>query len=179
MPCWPSRFFGGNETEHKRREVTMQRLRRSRGDERGTAALELALVLPIFLLLVYGGLSFGLAMSAKGSITEAAAEGARAAIGASVIAADNGSQCAAYTRTAQAQAVQALKGLGAASTYAVVTPAAGMIAGGACVDSATSGVIVTVTVSYPYGTHPTIPKAPGLGLVLPANIVATYSVEVS
>jgi hypothetical protein len=38
---------------------------------------------------------------------------------------------------------------------------------------------VTVTVSYPYGTHPTIPKAPGLGLVLPANIVATYSVEVS
>src|SRR5205807_4550690 len=69
-------------------EVTMQRLRRSRGDDRGTAALELALVLPIFLLLVYGGLSFGLAMAAKGSITEAAAEGARSAIGASVIAAD-------------------------------------------------------------------------------------------
>ena len=157
----------------------MQRLRRTRGDDRGTAALELALVLPIFLLLVYGGLSFGLAMSAKGSITEAAAEGARSAIGASVIAADNGSQCSAYTRTAQAQAVQALKGLGAASTYAVVTPAAGMMTGGACVDSATTGVIVTVTVSYPYGTHPTIPKAPGLGLVLPANIVATYSVEAS
>jgi Flp pilus assembly protein TadG len=157
----------------------MQRFRRRRGDDRGTAALELALVLPIFLILIYGGLSFGLAMSAKGSITEAAAEGARAAVGASVIAADNGSQCAAYTRTAQAQAVQALKGLGSASSYAVVTPTAGMVAGGPCVDSATSGVLVTVTVSYPYGSHPTIPKAPGLGLVLPANIVATYSVEVS
>jgi len=157
----------------------MERLRRTRGDDRGTAALELAFVLPVFLLIVYGGLSFGLAMAAKGSITQAAAEGARSAIGASVIPADNGSQCAAYTRTAQAQAVQALKGLGAAATYAVVTPTVGMVAGGACQDNAVTGVIVTVTVSYPYGTHPTIPKAPGLGLVLPKNIVATYSVEVS
>jgi Flp pilus assembly protein TadG len=157
----------------------VERFRRTRGDDRGTAALELAFVLPVFLLIVYGGLSFGLAMAAKGSITQAAAEGARSAIGASVIPADNGSQCAAYTRTAQTQAVQALKGLGAAATYAVVTPTVGMAAGGACQDNAVTGVIVTVTVSYPYGAHPTIPKAPGLGLVLPANINSTYSVAVS
>src|SRR4030088_1277265 len=98
-------------------EVIVERLRRRGGNDRGTAALELAFILPIFLLIVYGGLSFGLAMAAKGSITQAAAEGARSAIGASVIPADNGSQCAAYTRTAQTQAVQALKGLGAAATY--------------------------------------------------------------
>ena len=157
----------------------MERFRRTRGDDRGTAALELAFILPVFLLIVYGGLSFGLALAAKGSVTQAAAEGARSAIGATIIAADNGSQCAAYTRTAQTQALQALKGLGTASTYAAVTPTAGMLAGGACQDNAVTGVIVTVTVTYPYGAHPTIPKAPGLGLVVPASIGATYSVAVS
>jgi Flp pilus assembly protein TadG len=157
----------------------VERLRRRGSDDRGTAALELAFILPIFLLIVYGGLSFGLALAAKGSITQAAAEGARSAIGATIIAADNGSQCAAYTRTAQTQALQALKGLGAASTYAAVTPTVGMVAGGACQDNAVTGVIVTVTVTYPYGAHPTIPKAPGIGLVVPASIGATYSVAVS
>src|SRR5260370_9540398 len=32
MRCWPSRLVDGNETEHKRREGTMQRLRPKRGD---------------------------------------------------------------------------------------------------------------------------------------------------
>ncbi|HYR61321.1 MAG TPA: TadE family protein [Actinomycetota bacterium] len=155
------------------------RLRRRRLDDRGTVALEFALVIPTLLLLVYGGLSFGLAMAAKSVTTEAAAEGARAAIGAPIIAADGGSQCAAYTRTARAQALQALNGLGTSSSYATVTPTVGMLAGGACVDTATTGVIVTVTVSYPYAAHPTIPNAPGMGLVLPTSIDATYAVEVS
>jgi Flp pilus assembly protein TadG len=121
------------------------------------------------MLIVYGGLSFGLAMSTKSLVTEAAAEGARAAVG--------GTTCAAYQSTASTQALQALKGL-SGSNWASITPTVGNINGGACVDGGT-GNLVTVTVTYPYADHPTIPSAPGLGLVLPTSVGAVYTVEVS
>lgn len=41
------------------------------------AALEFALVLPLFLMLIFGVMDFGLAMYAKGLITNASQEGAR------------------------------------------------------------------------------------------------------
>lgn len=59
----------------------MRLLRRRLRNDRGTAAVELAIVLPVFLLLVFGALSFGLAMSTKGLLNQAAADGARAGIG--------------------------------------------------------------------------------------------------
>ncbi len=45
--------------------------------QQGAAALEFALVAPLFLLLWFGILDFGLAMYAKGLITHASQEGAR------------------------------------------------------------------------------------------------------
>jgi Flp pilus assembly protein TadG len=45
--------------------------------QQGAAALEFALVAPLFLLLWFGILDFGLAMYAKGLITNACQEGAR------------------------------------------------------------------------------------------------------
>ena len=45
--------------------------------EQGAAALEFALVAPLFLLLWFGIMDFGLAMYAKGLITHASQEGAR------------------------------------------------------------------------------------------------------
>src|SRR5579872_5584778 len=59
----------------------MQRLRRRLDNDRGTSAVEFAIVLPVFLLLVFGGLTFGLGLSAKAVFNEAAAGGARAAVG--------------------------------------------------------------------------------------------------
>ena len=50
--------------------------RRSHGS-RGAAAVELALVLPLFLVLLFGVVEFGLIMYAKGIITQASREGAR------------------------------------------------------------------------------------------------------
>jgi Flp pilus assembly protein TadG len=144
-------------------------------NERGSVAVEFALIVPVFLLLIYGGLSFGLAMSARGVLTEAAAEGARAAIGAQVIPADAGSQCTAFQRVAAAQAQSALKALGtAAAAYATITATATP-----CQAAATTGVLMTVTITYPYGAHPTIPNAPGLGAVMPATLGASYSVGAS
>jgi Flp pilus assembly protein TadG len=49
-------------------------------NERGAAAVEFALVLPLLLLLVFGGIEFGLLMFNKQVITNASREAARAGI---------------------------------------------------------------------------------------------------
>lgn len=149
------------------------RLRRLqlRKNDRGTVALEFAVVVPVFLLLVYGGLSFGLAMASKGVMTEAAAEGARAAVGAPADV--NGNQCFGYQNTAMNAAKNALKSM-SQNQFATVSATAAP-----CNASYTNGVTVTVAVSFPYSSHPSIPNAPGLGLVMPSNLYVQYSVGVS
>lgn len=52
-------------------------------DESGAAALEFALVLPILLLILFGIISYGYIFSVRQALTQAAAEGARAAAVAS------------------------------------------------------------------------------------------------
>jgi Flp pilus assembly protein TadG len=53
--------------------------RTSKSADRGAAAVEFALVLPILMLLIFGIVDFGRMLNAKITITEAAREGARAA----------------------------------------------------------------------------------------------------
>lgn len=141
---------------------------RLRRDDRGVAALEFALIAPLLLLLIYGAISFGLALSVKHVMTESAAEGARAAIGAQPVGAET--QNAAYVRVASARATASL---GVYSTYAQVTPTVGACAG------AVQNTCVTVTVTYPYGAHPIVPNAPLMGLAIPASLSSTFQVQVS
>lgn len=137
---------------------------RLRRDERGAAALEFALILPVFLLIIYGALSFGLAMSVQSSLNQAAAEGARAAVGATDSTYQSVAQAAAQARVTAT--------VGAANgKYAVVTPSGPYVCG--------TGTCVRITISYPYSTHPVIPAAPGLGLILPATLNSAYEVQVS
>lgn len=49
-------------------------------NEKGAAAVEFAIVLPIFLILVFGVIEFGFALYDKALITNASREGARFAI---------------------------------------------------------------------------------------------------
>ncbi|MGH7378229.1 MAG: TadE/TadG family type IV pilus assembly protein, partial [Candidatus Methylomirabilales bacterium] len=75
--------------------------------ERGTAALELALVTPALMLLVLGVLQFGLWYHAQNVVETAALEGAR------VAAAEDGSVAAGMAR-----ALQVLRdGLGQAAAH--------------------------------------------------------------
>lgn len=60
------------------------KLGRKLGDENGVVALELALVLPFLLLLVFGIIQFGRAYNAKIELSSAVREGAR------VLALDSG-----------------------------------------------------------------------------------------
>jgi Flp pilus assembly protein TadG len=52
---------------------------RDRAGERGAAAVEFALVLPLLLLIVFGIIDFGRAYNAQVTLTQAAREGARLA----------------------------------------------------------------------------------------------------
>ena len=55
----------------------MKSFRRHRADDRGATLVELALVLPILVLLVFGVVEFGRAYNAQVTLTHAAREGAR------------------------------------------------------------------------------------------------------
>src|SRR5215470_20320242 len=50
----------------------------SKASDRGAAAVEFALVLPLLLILIFGIIDFGRMLNAKITLTEAAREGARA-----------------------------------------------------------------------------------------------------
>jgi hypothetical protein len=71
---------GGLEVEdapHPRPEAPGQRAWARFLGPAGAAAVEFALVLPLFLVLMFGVLEFGLLMYAKGIITQGSREGAR------------------------------------------------------------------------------------------------------
>lgn len=64
--------------------VPERRIANSRNADRGAAAVEFALVLPVLLLIVFGIIDLGRALNAQITLTEAAREGARlAALGES------------------------------------------------------------------------------------------------
>lgn len=55
----------------------MERVRRRHGDERGASLVEFALILPVFMMLILGMFSGGIALNDKQQMTHAVREGAR------------------------------------------------------------------------------------------------------
>jgi Flp pilus assembly protein TadG len=127
--------------------------------------LEFALVIPIFVFVLYGLIAFGMMLSAKQTITNAASEGARAAVGATVDP----------VGTARSRVQQAMSSY---SGYDVNDGNQFSAAVAPCVNSATANCI-TVKVTYPYSDKPLVPPAPGLGLVTPDKLSSTAVVQVS
>jgi Flp pilus assembly protein TadG len=138
------------------------RRRLLRRDQSGAAAVEFALVVGLFVFILYGLIAFGMILATKQRITNAAAEGARAAVGATN-AAD--AKSAAIARVTAA-------GL-PAGTYTIGPDPLGEPR----VFSCGTYQCIEVTITYNLAGNPVVPPAPGLGLVTPNTITSTAVVQ--
>ncbi len=131
-------------------------LRRERG-ESGAALVEFALVIGLFMLILYGLISYGMIMATKQRVTNAASEAARSAVGE----ADDAAAIAVATTR-----VNSLLS-GSAGSYTPVVTA---------VPCGTS-TCVKVKITWDYKNHPVVPPAPGIGLFTPDNIISEAQVQ--
>ncbi|WP_435771163.1 TadE/TadG family type IV pilus assembly protein [Nocardioides sp. SYSU DS0651] len=135
--------------------------RPARPGERGAAAVEFALILPLLMVVVFGIINFGDMLSVRQSVSQAAAEGARAA---AVHPGSNTEKIAA----AEAAVADALDAHG----EECVTGADGCsVVIGAC---ASGAECATVEVVIDYET-----LIPGFGLVLPETLSYSAVARVS
>jgi len=126
--------------------------------------VEFALVVGLFMFILYGLVWFGMMLALKQGVTNAASEAARSAVGLSGTAAQN---------KAKQTVADRLSWLGAKydpNDVTVATPAT-------CVGG--SGTCITVKIAYPWETRPLLPKAPGLGFVPVPSISSEATVQIS
>ncbi|MGN6782815.1 MAG: TadE/TadG family type IV pilus assembly protein [Marmoricola sp.] len=156
--------------------------RRTQG---GAAAVETALCLCFVVLpLVFGIISWAYMLSFRQAISQAAAEGARASVGAPTTttpcATGNPSAFTAAACPQQYYAAQAVAG--ALSNYGMSCGTSYLsctIAPASNANCATGHTCMTVVVTYPYRSHSLLPTIPGLGFTLPPDISFSSTVEVS
>lgn len=163
---------------------------RARGDERGAAAVEAALILCFVVLpLTFGIISYAYMFSFRQALSQAAAEGARASVGAPATSTPCASPSAVepdptlFTSSGCPQQYYAAQGVASAlNSYAMSCGANNLectIAPAGSTNCASGHTCLTVTVSYPYRAHPLLPTVPGLGFVLPTTLSFSSTVETS
>ena len=133
------------------------RARRRRG-ESGAAILEFSLVVILFVSFLYALIAFGVILAKKQEITNAAADGARAAVGSSD-----------PTNAARLRVRDALGDPASRYTDNYVT--------GSCTGG--SGSCITVTIDWNYGANPVVPNPPLFGKVAPDTLSAKAVVQYS
>ena len=187
---------------------TSTELRACRGcapDQRGTALVEFALVGSLLCLLVFGLIEFGVILAVKSSVTQAASEGARAAVTAPWCPA--GSTCtypssapaACYTghqvtgpdytclyAASAAQASQTMSWLSTCSSDSSgnASSTTASVQCSSTVDYCTagqssSGLCITTKVLYDYKDNPIFPSLPLLSAFLPNTIPSQTVVKVN
>lgn len=137
----------------------------TRTDEAGVATLETALTLPLLLAAIWAVISYGLVFTVDHTLSAAASDGARAAVGTT----DEAAAVAAAAAAAQDRLDRALGGF--APDAAVATPTVTD-----CVAPAGARCL-TVEVTYPWGSAPIIPDL--LAVVTPDVLSATSTVQLS
>jgi Flp pilus assembly protein TadG len=137
--------------------------------------VEFAFVVVLLIALLYGIVTYGLILGAQSTVTQAAADGARAGLVTPATA----------TTTASGQAASDLgwmnKGVcgTSPSSTTVLTCVATQ---GACASNATTGAnnqCLTVTVTYKYSQSPLFPELPGMGVIVPSTLSSTNVVQIS
>lgn len=135
---------------------------RRRHDQRGAAVVEFAIASTVLLVLLFGIISYGYALSFKQDLTQAAAEGARQAAVGGDYATAVGKSLGAYNKNCSSQGFTCTYSKLAADTHC-----------------SADNVCMRVQVTYDYKNYPLIPKFPGLGLLLPDTITATSITQIS
>ncbi len=129
---------------------------------RGAVAIEFALVFLLFFAVFYAIVAYGLAFTLKQSVTMAAEEGARAAV-----------------QDAPDEATRISRAKAMANNVMSWLPGGGITVDATSADC-TANVktrCITVTVNYDYAGHPLVPSLPLFGIVIPANLGATATVQ--
>ncbi len=140
------------------------------------------------MMLVFGIISYGFMLSFRQAISQAAAEGARAAAVTPPGIPELPETAGGDSRKTRAVAAvnqglgdygvtcttggQLLRGTTAAGTCTVSAPQG-------CTGSTVGAQCVKVTLSYTYSDDPLVPTFPGLGVVLPDDLTYATEVEVS
>lgn len=140
--------------------------------------MEFALVVPLFVALIFGILSYGWMLSYRQGISQAAAEGAR-----SMAVAPSGNPTT--LSDARAAVNRSL------SSYGVTCTATGTLTHqsevvGSCTLVLTETCAATVTqrcarvsITHAYRAHPLIPSFPGLGITLPTQLTYETTAEIN
>jgi hypothetical protein len=137
-------------------------------DQRGAALVELSFAIVLLLVVVFGIITFGLILSFKQGMTQAASDGARAAAVAPV------GDAQAVAAVATARSVEAFDQkcnvAGLICTFGPPRP---------CAPSAAARKCMEVELIYDYKNFPLIPRLPLLAALLPDKLTSTSDVEVN
>jgi Flp pilus assembly protein TadG len=149
-------------------------------DEDGAETVEFAIVVVLLITLLYGIVSIGLSLAAKVTITQAAADGARAGIVMPTKA--------LQISTAEATAANDVAWMGK-GTCGTTTTAGTTITCVATEDPVppsttscpanASATCLTVVVTYNYAKSPLFPVLPGFGVLSPNTITTSSTLQVS
>jgi Flp pilus assembly protein TadG len=137
--------------------------------------VEFAFVVVLLIMLLYGIISYGLILSAQSTVTQAAADGARAGIVASSSA----------VATAEAQAGGDISWMDKGACYEPDVPSGVSTAAISCqawtenCPSNANNQCIKVTVQYNYASDPLFPILPGLNIITPSTISATDVLQIS
>jgi Flp pilus assembly protein TadG len=153
----------------------MPKTRSRQRDERGAEMVEFAFVVVLLIMLLYGIISYGLILSAQSTVTQAAADGARAGIVASSTA----------VATAETQAGGDVSWMGKGACYepdVTPGPSTAAISCRAWTENCPSNAnnqCIKVTVQYNYASDPLFPILPGLNIITPSTISSTDVLQIS
>jgi Flp pilus assembly protein TadG len=180
----PAPWEGRLRWEHRKLKRTMVAGRGSRPrDQKGAAAVEFALVVPLLLLLVFGVISYGYMLSFRQALSQGAAEGARAAA-VSPYPDSGDKEQAALDAINDALGVDAYgiscsgAAVGSALEKDGVDVGTCSVTTASCAQDPTKDC-VTVDLDYRYRDHPLLPNFPGVGLLLPSHLRYDSTARVS
>lgn len=140
--------------------------------QRGIAAIEFALVFPVFFVLLYGIITYVLIFLAQQSLALAAEEGARAAL--RYTTANRGT-------IACSTATQLVSWLGSSSggiPVATCTPVGPFTC---ALPVGTTAQCMTINVSYPYSSQPLVPLLLGsvMSVAVPTTLASSATVQIN